>query len=59
MAHIAITDGVIRITDLDVQDGRAAAALSEYPEAKWAEVTRRAIKIGLGVLRGGAKEAGH
>jgi hypothetical protein len=28
----------------------------EYPEAKWPEITRRALKIGLGYLKGGAQD---
>ena len=55
MADVTIEDGIIRVKDLDIQDGKAAKALAEYPEAKWAEITRRAVKIGLGVLKGGAE----
>jgi hypothetical protein len=55
MAVVKIEDGVIKVTDLDVQDPKAAGVLAEYPEARWAEVTRRAIKIGLGYLKGGAE----
>ncbi len=56
MADVKIQDGVIKVLDLDIQDPRAAAVLLEYPEARWAEVTRRAIKIGLGYLKGGAQD---
>ncbi len=55
MAQIHIEDGIIRITDLDIQDLKAAKVLQEYPEARWAEITRRALKIGLGYLQGGAQ----
>ena len=55
VADVTIEDGIIRVKDLDIQDGKAAKALAEYPEAKWAEITRRAVKIGLGVLKGGAE----
>ncbi len=54
MAEVQIQDGVIKIVELDVQDPKAAAVLAEYPPARWAEITRRAIKIGLGYLKGGA-----
>lgn len=54
MAEVKIQDGIIKVLDLEVQDPRAAAVLAEYPEARWAEMTRRAIKIGLGYLKGGA-----
>lgn len=53
MADIQIEDGIIKITNLDIQDPKAAAVLAAYPQARWAEVTRRAIKIGLGYLKGG------
>lgn len=56
MAEVKIEDGIIRVLELDVQDPKAAAALAEYPEARWTEVTRRALKIGLGYLRGGAQD---
>ncbi|TLY13976.1 MAG: hypothetical protein E6K69_08340, partial [Nitrospirae bacterium] len=45
----------IKVIELDVQDPKAAAALAEYPEARWAEVTRRAIKIGLAISRVGRR----
>ncbi len=56
MAEIKVEDGVIRIAELDIQDPRAAAVLQEYPAARWAEITRRAVKIGLGYLKGGAQD---
>ena len=55
VAEVKIQDGIIKVIELDVQDPKAAAALAEYPETRWAEVTRRAIKIGLGYLKGGAQ----
>jgi hypothetical protein len=55
VAEVTIQEGVIRVVDLDVQDPKAAAVLAEYPEARWPELTRRAIKIGLGYLKGGAQ----
>ncbi len=56
MADVKIHDGIIKVQDLEVQDPRAAAVLADYPEARWPEVMRRAIKIGLGYLKGGAQE---
>ncbi len=56
MAEIKIEDGIIRIAELDVQDPKAAAVLQEYPPTRWAEITRRALKIGLGYLKGGAQD---
>ena len=56
MAEVKVQDGIISVKELDVQDPKAAAVLQEYPEARWAEVTRRAIKIGLGYLKGGARD---
>ena len=56
MADIKLEDGIIRIEELDIQDPKAAAVLLEYPQARWAEITRRAIKIGLGYLKGGAQD---
>lgn len=55
MADIQIEDGTIRIIDLDIQDSKTAAALAAYPQARWAEITRRAVKIGLGYLKGGER----
>jgi len=56
VADIQIDDGIIRILALDIQDPKAAAVLAAYPQARWAEITRRAIKIGLGYLKGGEQE---
>ncbi|MFO0702046.1 MAG: hypothetical protein U0236_22760 [Nitrospira sp.] len=56
MADIQIDDGIIKILSLDIQDPKAAAVLSAYPQARWAEITRRAIKIGLGYLKGGEQD---
>lgn len=56
VADVRIEDGIIKVKDLDVMDPKAAAVLAEYPEVRWAEVTRRALKIGLGYLKGGAQE---
>jgi len=53
VADIQIDDGIIRIHALEIQDPKAAAVLSAYPQARWAEITRRAMKIGLGYLKGG------
>ncbi len=56
MADVQIDDGIIRIVNLDVQDPKAAAVLAEFPQVRWAEITRRALKIGLGYLKGGGKD---
>lgn len=56
MAEVKVEDGIIRIGQLDIQDPKSAAVLAAYPEARWAEITRRAVKIGLGYLKGGEKE---
>lgn len=56
VAQISIQDGIIKVTELEIQDPKAAAVLAEYPEVRWAEITRRALKIGLGYLKGGAKD---
>lgn len=56
MAEVQIDDGIIRIANLDIQDPNAAAVLAEYPQVRWAEITRRAVKIGLGYLKGGGKD---
>jgi hypothetical protein len=56
VADVHIEDGIIRITNLDVQDPKAAAVLAAYPQVRWAEITRRALKIGLGYLKGGERE---
>jgi len=55
VAQISIQDGIIRVTELEIQDPKTAAILAEYPEVRWAEITRRALKIGLGYLKGGEK----
>ena len=52
---IKIEDGVLYIKDFYLQDPQAAAILATYPEAKWPEMTRRALKIGLHYLKGGAE----
>lgn len=55
MADVQINDGIIKIQALEVQDPKAAAVLAEYPQARWAEITRKALKIGLGYLKGGER----
>ena len=55
VADIQIDDGIIRILNLEIQDPKAAAILAAYPQARWAEITRRAVKIGLGYLKGGER----
>jgi hypothetical protein len=56
VAEVRIDNGIIKVIELDIQDPKAAGVLSEYPQSRWAEVTRRAIKIGLGYLKGGAQD---
>ncbi len=56
VARVTIEDGIIKIAELDIMDPKTAAVLAGYPEARWAEMTRRAVKIGLGVLKGGAQQ---
>ncbi len=56
MADIQIEDGIIKIANLDIQDPKAADVLAAYPQVRWAEITRRAVKIGLGYLKGGEKD---
>jgi hypothetical protein len=56
VADVQIQDGIIKIVNLDVQDPKAAAVLAAYPQVRWAEITRRAVKIGLGYLKGGEKD---
>ncbi len=51
--EITIEDGIVYIVNLYLQDPKAAAILAEYPEARWPEMTRRALKIGLSYLKGG------
>ncbi|MDH5252739.1 MAG: hypothetical protein OEW25_05385 [Nitrospira sp.] len=53
MADIQIEDGIVKIANLDIQDPKSAAILAAYPQTRWAEITRRALKIGLGYLKGG------
>ncbi len=52
--EIRIEDGIVYITNLYLQDPRAAAILAEYPESRWPEMARRALKIGLNYMKGGA-----
>jgi hypothetical protein len=56
VADIQIDEGIIRILNLEIQDPKATAILSAYPQARWAEITRRAVKIGLGYLKGGERD---
>jgi hypothetical protein len=56
VADIQIDDGILRIRNLDIQDPTTAAILSAYPQTRWAEITRRAVKIGLGYLKGGESD---
>lgn len=56
VADVQIEDGIIKIASLDIQDPKAAAVLAEYPQVRWPEITRRALKIGLGYLKGGGKD---
>jgi len=56
VAQVKVEDGIIKVVELDIMDPKAAAVLAEYPEVRWAEVTRRALKIGLGYLKGGAQD---
>jgi hypothetical protein len=53
---IKIEDGIIYISTLYLQDPKAAAILAAYPQGRWNEMTRRALKIGLNYLKGGADE---
>ena len=55
VADVQIDDGIIKILNLEVQDPKAAAVLAEYPQVRWAEITRKAVKIGLGYLKGGER----
>ncbi len=54
VADVKIEDGMIHIKELVIQDSKATKVLAEYPEERWPEITRRALKIGLGYLQGGA-----
>ena len=56
VADVQIDDGIIKIINLEVQDPKSAAVLAKYPQVRWAEITRRALKIGLGYLKGGEKD---
>ena len=53
---IKIEDGIIYIATLYLQDPKSAAILAQYPPARWNEMTRRALKIGLNYLKGGADD---
>jgi len=52
--EIRIEDGIVYVTNLYLQDPQAAAILAEYPENRWPETVRRALKIGLTYMKGGA-----
>jgi hypothetical protein len=52
--EVRIEDGIVYITNLYLQDPKAAAILAEYPDTRWPEVIRRALKIGLNYMKGGA-----
>ena len=56
MAEVKIDDGIIKVVSLEIQDPKIAKILEEYPENRWCEITRRAVKIGLGYLKGGAQD---
>lgn len=56
VADIQVDDGIIKILNLEIQDPKAAAVLAAYPQIRWAEITRRAVKIGLGHLKGGESD---
>ncbi len=53
VAEVKIEDGIIKILQLEIQDPKTAKILAAYPETRWCEMTRRALKIGLGYLKGG------
>ena len=53
--EVRIEEGIVYITNLYLQDPKAAAILAEYPENRWPETIRRALKIGLNYLKGGAE----
>lgn len=55
-SEVKIEDGMIYISTLYLQDPKAAAILAQYPQARWSEMTRRALKIGLNYLKGGVDE---
>ena len=52
--EVRIEDGIVYVTNLYLQDPQAAAILAEYPDTRWPEVIRRALKIGLNYMKGGA-----
>lgn len=54
--EVKIEDGIIYINAFYLQDPKAAAILAAYPQPRWSEMTRRALKIGLNYLKGGAEE---
>ncbi len=54
VAEVKIDDGIIKVVGLEIHDPKIAKILAEYPENRWCEITRRAVKIGLGFLKGGA-----
>ena len=56
VAEVKIDDGIIKVVSLEIQDPKVAKILAEYPENRWCEITRRAVKIGLGYLKGGAQD---
>lgn len=55
VADIQVDDGIIKILNLEIQDPKVASILAAYPQTRWAEITRRAVKIGLGYLKNGEK----
>lgn len=55
VADVQIDDGIIKILSLEVQDPKSAQVLAAYPQVRWAEITRKALKIGLGYLKGGER----
>jgi hypothetical protein len=55
-SEVKVEDGIIYVSTLYLQDPKAAAILAAYPQARWPEMTRRALKIGLSYLKGGADE---
>ena len=56
VADIQVDNGIINILNLEIQDPKVAAILAAYPQVRWAEITRRAVKIGLGYLKGGESD---
>jgi hypothetical protein len=55
-SSVKVEDGIIYISALYLQDPKAAAILAEYPQTRWTEMTRRALKIGLSYLKGAAND---